>query len=75
MYGFVRRYFLIELIRVDNRTVLNTGRTTGAAVFNDIPGLFYQGDLEISCLSFDAFNFGIAQDLYILMPADLDQFR
>jgi len=75
MDGFIRRYLLIELIRVCYRAVFYTGRTARAVVFQNIPGLFGQSYPEVSCFSFYAVNFSIRQDLYIGMPADLDQFR
>ena len=57
-----------------NRAVLHTGGTPRAFVLYNIAGLFIQGDLEISCLPPYTFNFSIRQNLYIGMPADLDQF-
>ena len=74
MDGFILRYFLIKLIRVLDRAVFYAGSTTRAVVLYNISGLFNQGYLEVSCFSFYAFNFRIGQDLYIGMPADLDQF-
>jgi hypothetical protein len=74
MDGFILRYFLIELIGVFDRTVFYASRTTRAFVFENIPGLLDQGDLKVSRFTFDAVNFGIRQDLYVGMPADLDQF-
>ena len=74
MDGFVLRYLLIKLIRVLDRAVLYTGSTTGAFVLYDISGFFNQGYLEVSCFPFYTVNFSIGQDLYIGMPADLDQF-
>ena len=57
-----------------DRAVLYTGRTTRAFVLYNVSRLFIQGDLEVSCLPFYTVNFSIGQDLYIGMPADLDQF-
>ena len=74
MDGFIRRYVLIVWIRDLDRAVLYTGRTTRAFVLDDVSGLFGQGDLEVSCFPFYTVNFSIGQDLYIGMPADLDQF-
>jgi hypothetical protein len=65
---------LIVWIRDLDRAVLYTGSTARAFVFYNVPGLFIQGDLEISCFPFYTVNFSIGQDLYIGMPADLDQF-
>ena len=74
MNGFIRRQVLIVWIRDFDRTVLHTGTTTRAVVLDNVSGLFNQGDLEISCFPFYTINFSIGQDLYIGMPADLDQF-
>jgi hypothetical protein len=72
--GLVRRYLLIKWIRVLDRAVFYTGRTTPAFVLQNIPGLFNQGDPKVSCFSFYTVNFRIRQDFYIGIPADLDQF-
>jgi hypothetical protein len=74
MDGFILRYFLIKLVRVFDRAVFDTGRTTRAFVLYNISWLFGQGDLEVSCFPLYPFNFSIGQDLYVGMPADLDQF-
>ena len=57
-----------------DRAVLYTGRTTRAFVLYNVSGLFIQGNLEISRFPFYTINFSIGKDLYIGMPADLDQF-
>ena len=46
-----------------------------AFILNDIAGLLFQGDFEIALLTFNRFNFRKRQNLYVWMPADLDQFR
>ena len=74
MDGFILRYVLIILIRVFDRAVFYAGRTTCASVLFNVSGLLDQGDLKVSCFSFYTVNFSIGQDLYIGMPADLDQF-
>ena len=74
MDGFIRRYVLIVWIRDLDRAVLYTGSTPRAFVLYNVSGLFIQGDLEVSCFPFYSVNFSIGQDLYIGMPADLDQF-
>ena len=74
MDGFILRYFLIKLIRVFDRAVFHAGRTTRAFALYNISGLFNQRDLEVSRFPFDTVNFSIRQDLYVGMPADLDQF-
>ena len=75
MYSFIFRYFLIKLIGAIDRTVLYTCSATCAFALYYISGLFSQGYLEITCFSSYAVNFSIGEDLYIGMPADLDQFR
>jgi hypothetical protein len=74
MDGFILRYFLIKLIRVFDRAVFYAGRTTRAFALYNISGLFNQGYLEVSCFPYYTVNFSIRQDLYIGIPADLDQF-
>jgi len=73
--GFIVRYFLIKLVRVVDRTVFYTGGTTRTFVLINVSGLFRQGNFEVSCMSFNTLNFRKTQDLYVWMPADLDQFR
>jgi hypothetical protein len=72
--GFVFRDLLIELIRVLDRAVFYTGRTTSAFILQDISGLSDQSDPEVSRLSFYTVNVSIGQDFYVGVPADLDQF-
>jgi len=72
--GFILRYFLIKGIRVLDRAVFYTGRTTPAFVLQNIPGLLNQGYFEVSCLAFYTVNLSIRQDFDVGMPADLDQF-
>jgi hypothetical protein len=74
MNGFVRRHVLIVWIRNLYRTVLYTGPATRTIVLYNVSGLFIESDLEVSCFPCYIFNFSICQDLYIGMPADLDQF-
>jgi len=69
----ILRYLLIILIRVLDRTIFHTGRTTGAFVLKNIPWPLGQGYLEASYLAFDTVNFSVGEDLYIWVPADLDQ--
>jgi hypothetical protein len=72
--GLVLRYLLIELIRVFDRAVLYTGRASRAFVLQNVPGSSNQGYPKVSCFSFYTVNVSIRQDLYVWMPADLDQF-
>lgn len=73
MNGFILRYFLIKLIRVFDRAVIYTGSTTRAFALINIFGVFNQCYVEVSCFPFYTVNFSRGKDLYIGMPADLDQ--
>jgi hypothetical protein len=57
--GFILRYFLVKLIRVFDRAIFYTGRTTRAFVLQDIPGLPDQRDLKVSCFPLYTVNFSI----------------
>jgi hypothetical protein len=74
MDGFILRYFLIKGIGVFDRAVFYAGGATRAFAFDNISGLFNQRDFEISCFSCYQANFSIGKNLYVRMPADLDQF-
>ena len=74
MHRLICRQVLIVGIRNLHRAVLDTDRTTRAVIFDDVSGLFVQGDLEVSCFPCDLFNFSVGQYLDVRMPADLDQF-
>ena len=74
MDGFILRYFLIIFIRVFDRAVFHTGSATRASILDNVSGLLGQGYIKVSCFSFYTVNLSIGQDLYIRMPADLDQF-
>jgi hypothetical protein len=65
---------LIVWIRDLDRAILYTGSATCTVVLYNVSGLFIQGDLEVSCFPLYTVNFSIGQDLYVGMPADLDQF-
>jgi hypothetical protein len=75
MDGFIGGEILVVRIRDLDRTVLDTHRTAGAIVFDDITGLFIQGNREVPCFTLHAVDFSIGENLYVGMPADLDQFR
>jgi hypothetical protein len=64
---------LIEWIRVLDRAIFYTGRTTRAFVLQNVPGFPIQSYLKVSCFSFYTVNVSICQNLYVGMPADLDQ--
>ena len=74
MNGFILRNFLIKHIRVFNRAVFDTGRTSRAVFLDNISGFFGQGNLKVPCLTLYAVNFRMGKNLYVWMPADLDQF-
>jgi len=74
MDGFIRRYVLIVWIRDLDRTVFYTSRTTRAFVLYYVSGLCNQGGLKFSWFPVYTLNFSICQNLYVGMPADLDQF-
>ena len=59
MYGFVRRYFLIEAIRICDRTIFYAGRASCAFILANIPGLSNQRYLKVSRVPLDAINFSI----------------
>ena len=65
---------MIVWIRDLDRAILYTGSATCTVVLYNVSGLFIQGDLEVSCFPLYTVNFSIGQDLYVGMPADLDQF-
>jgi hypothetical protein len=74
MDGFILGYFLIKHIRAFNRAVFDTGRTSRASVLDNVSGFLGQGDLKIPCFALYAVNFRMGKNLYVWMPADLDQF-
>jgi hypothetical protein len=57
MYGFVRRYFLIEAIRIGDWTIFYAGRTVN--ILANIPGLSNQRYLKVSRVPLDAINFSV----------------
>jgi len=73
MDRFILRYVLIEFIRVFNRAVFYTGSATRAFLFQDIPGFPGKGYPKVSYRSLYTVDFSIGKNLYIGMPADLDQ--
>jgi len=63
---------IVWILNLD-RTVVHTRRATRAFALDNISGLFNQRYPEVSSFSFYPVNFSIAQDLYVGIPADLDQ--
>ena len=74
MDGFILRDFLIIFIRVFDRAVFHTSCTTRALVLYNVTGLLGQAYMKVSCFPCDTVNFSVGQNLYVRMPADLDQF-
>ncbi len=72
--GFVFRYFLIELIRVFHRAIFYACTATGTFVLDNVSGFPCQGYLKITFFPFYRVNFSKRENLYVWMPADLDQF-
>ncbi len=73
MDRFILRYVLIKFIRVFDRAVFYTGSTTRAFLLQDIPGFSSKGYLKVPFFPLYTVDFSIGEDLYIGMPADLDQ--
>jgi hypothetical protein len=72
--GFILRYLLIEWVRAFDRAVFYACSTPGASALANIARFFTQPYGEIPRFSFDGVDFGKGQNLYVGMPADLDQF-
>ena len=64
----------VEEIRQDDGTDLGAVAAGRTLVRVNVTGFFINGDFEISGGSCDFFNFGTGNQIYIEMPADLDQF-
>ncbi len=62
------------MIRVFNRAIFRTCRTTRAFILYNVSGFLGQDYFKVSCFAFYTANFSMGKDLYIRMPADLDQF-
>ena len=52
MDGFILRYFLIKMIRVFNRAIFRTGRTTRAFILYNVSGFLGKGYYKVSCFAF-----------------------
>jgi hypothetical protein len=74
MGALVIRQVLIIFIRDLDRAVLGTGGTTPAFFFNNVPGFLSQGYPEVSRFPFYTVHFSKGKNLYVYLPADLDQF-
>jgi hypothetical protein len=59
----------------DHRAILNAGTASGATIFDDRAGPFFDFDLEIARGSLHAFQVCIGDQFDVQVPADLDQFR
>jgi hypothetical protein len=73
MNSLVLRYLLIEPIRVLDRAVFDAGSTPRAFILQNVAGTFDQGYFEVARFPFYPVDFSIGEDLYVRMPADLDQ--
>jgi hypothetical protein len=56
-------------------TIFNTCTASGATIFDDSAGPFFDFDFEISRGSFYTFKVRIGNQFNVQVPADLDQFR
>jgi hypothetical protein len=72
--GLIQRQVLIIFILDHDWAVLNTGTGTRTFFLFNVSGLLDQGDVEFTCFSFYPVHFSVGEDLYVGMPADLDQF-
>jgi len=75
MNCLIKGDILVILIWILDRTVFNTYRATCAFVFFYISWFPYQCYMKITYLTFYLVDLCIGENLYIWMPADLDQFR
>ncbi|GAB6193436.1 hypothetical protein JCM39068_31860 [Desulfocastanea catecholica] len=75
MHRLVVGDFLVVLIGILHRAILDAHAATGAFVFDDVARFLGQPDGKVAFLAIDAVNFGVGENLDIGMPADLDQFR
>jgi len=75
MNCLVEGYLLVILVWILDRTVFNTCCTACAFILFYIPWFPYECYIEITYLTLYLVNLSIGENLYIWMPADLDQFR
>ena len=73
MDGFITRNLLIKYVQVLNRTIFDTGSTTRAFAFIDIPGFFSQSYLKVTRFTFYVIDFGVTKNLNVRMPSNLDE--
>jgi hypothetical protein len=73
MNRLVLRYLLVVLIGVLDRAVFDARRAARALVFLDVSGFLGKTYREIARFPFYTFNLGVGEDLYVRVPADLDQ--
>jgi len=74
VHSLVLGYFLVKDVRVFHGTIFNAGSAAGAFILDNIPGLLSKGDFEVTCRAFYTVYFGVCQNFYVRVPADLDQF-
>jgi len=75
VHGLILRYFLVIWIRVFHRAVFDTGGAARTLLLDNVAGFLLQGDREIALGPCYRIDFSERQNLYVWMPADLDQFR
>ena len=70
---FVLAKILIERIWNLDRAIFYANGTAGAFVLNYVSWFLNQRYIEITSLTVNALDLSICQDLYVWVPADLDQ--
>jgi hypothetical protein len=70
--AFIQRF--IVGIYGGNRTMSGTIPAPGTDVRINVTRTIGQGDLKIARLSRHFFNFAVGNYIYVVVPADLDQF-
>ena len=66
---------LVELVGDRDRAVLGADRTARADVLLDVPGLPFQGDLEVPGTALDRVDFRVGHDLDVGVPITFDGLR
>jgi len=75
VHCLVKGYLLIILVWILDRTVFNTCCTACAFILFYISRFFNECYKKITYLTLYLMDLSIGENLYIWMPADLDQFR
>jgi len=66
---------LFRIWLIDYWTVLKAGTAAGAPLWINGSSFLFDPDLELANLSVHADQIRVGDDLYVQVPADLDQFR